>query len=176
MAKYGFDWCGVWWEQLWYYDLVKGKRTSNSQHARKKRTYEGEQSGGLWKSFERVIGFLRPKKMLSWKPPFLWVNDVIWGWLGEAKVSCILRHRGANWYWLIVGQGLLSLQQVRVEGECFYFFCFFTFIIFLSPLSLFHLFYYLFCLSSPFSLGYNTNWLTRFDVSCNPNSVNQMTS
>ena len=34
----------------------------------------------------------------------------------------------SNWYWLTVGQGLLSLQQVRVEGECFYFFCFFTFI------------------------------------------------
>ena len=33
----------------------------------------------------------------------------------------------SNWYWLTVGQGLLSLQQVRVEGECLYFFCFFTF-------------------------------------------------
>ena len=32
---------------------------------------------------------------------------------------------------------LLSLQQVRVEGDCFYFFCFFNFIHFpLSPLSL----------------------------------------
>ena len=31
-----------------------------------------------------------------------------------------------NWYWLTVGQGLLSLQQVRVE-ECCYFFCSFTF-------------------------------------------------
>ena len=28
------------------------------------------------------------------------------------------------WYWLTVGQGLLSLQQIRVEG---YFFCSFTF-------------------------------------------------
>ena len=34
------------------------------------------------------------------------------GRLGEAKVSC-------NWYWLTVRQGLLSLQQVKVEGECF---------------------------------------------------------
>ena len=32
-----------------------------------------------------------------------------------------------NWYWLTVGQGLLSLQQVRVEGGCCYFFCSFTF-------------------------------------------------
>ena len=38
----------------------------------------------------------------------------------------------SNWYWLPVGQGLLSLKQVRVEGECFYFFCFFTF----TPVSL----------------------------------------
>ena len=34
----------------------------------------------------------------------------------------------SNRYWLIFGQGLLSLQQVRVEGECLYFFCSFTFI------------------------------------------------
>ena len=39
-------------------------------------------------------------------------------------------------YWLMLGQGLISLQQVRVE-ECLYFFCFFTFVYFpLSPLSL----------------------------------------
>ena len=43
--------------------------------------------------------------------------------------------------WLTVGQGLLSLQQVRVDEEC-YFFCFFPFYHFpLSSLSLFHLFY-----------------------------------
>ena len=34
----------------------------------------------------------------------------------------------SNWDWLTVGQGLLSLQQVGVEGECFYFFCFFPII------------------------------------------------
>ena len=44
---------------------------------------------------------------------------------------------GSNWYWLTVGQGLLSLQQVRVEGKCLYFFCFFTFIpVLLSSLAL----------------------------------------
>ena len=43
----------------------------------------------------------------------------------------------SNWDWLAFGQGLLSLQQVRVEVECFYFFGFFTFIhLPLSPLSL----------------------------------------
>ena len=52
-------------------------------------------------------------------------------------VSCILRHWVSNSYRLTVGQGLLSLQQVRVKGECFYFFNFFTFIpVPLSPLSL----------------------------------------
>ena len=65
-------------------------------------------------------------------------NNVSGGWgvggkrasrgvLGEAKVSCILRHRGVQ----------LSLQQLRVEGDVFYFFCFFTVTHFtLSPLSL----------------------------------------
>ena len=42
-----------------------------------------------------------------------------------------------NWYWLTVWQGLLSLQQARIEGECYYFFCFFTFFHFpLSSLAL----------------------------------------
>ena len=55
------------------------------------------------------------------------------GVVGWDKGVYILRHRGVHW--LTVGQGLLSLQQVRVEEGCFYFFCFFT-VIFLSPLSL----------------------------------------
>ena len=66
-----------------------------------------------------------------------------------------------NWYWLTVGQGLLSLQQVRIEGECCYFFCsaagkdrggMLLFLLFLHFLSFpsfftippFHLLYYLF--------------------------------
>ena len=51
-----------------------------------------------------------------------------------------------------VGQGLLPLQQVRVEGECFYFVCFFTFIqIPFSSVPLFHLLYLIFSyISSPF--------------------------
>ena len=56
-----------------------------------------------------------------------------------------------NSYWLTVGQGLMSLQWVRVEGECFYFFFSFTFIQFpFSPVPLFPPLYYLFYLSSPF--------------------------
>ena len=77
------------------------------------------------------------------------VSGQMKGLLGEAKVSCILRHRGIQLRLAYtVGQGLLSLQQVRIEGEYFYFFCFFTFIHFpLSPIPFFHLLYYL---SSPF--------------------------
>ena len=109
------------------------------------------------------------------------------GRLGEAKVSCISHHRGiqrrrvsyvteaSNWYLLIVGQGLLSLQNVKVEGECFYFFCFFTFIHFsFSPVPLFHL---LCCLLSLFSLslGDNSKWPTGVDVSIHaiPHTVRQ---
>ena len=64
-----------------------------------------------------------------------------------------------NWYWLIVGQGLLSLQQVWIEREYYYFFCSFTFFhfpfsflsfAFFFPTPFFHLLYYLFCLFSPF--------------------------
>ena len=57
--------------------------------------------------------------------------------------------RASKWDWLTVGQGLLSLQQVRVKGECYNFFCFFPFIHFpASPVPLFHLLYCLFY--SPF--------------------------
>ena len=53
-------------------------------------------------------------------------------------MCCVSYVTGAsNWDWLTVWKGLLSLQQARVEGECFYFFCFFVLIHFpLSPLSL----------------------------------------
>ena len=44
----------------------------------------------------------------------------------RCHVSCVTG--ASNWYWLTVGQGLLSLKKVKVEGECFYFFCFFPFI------------------------------------------------
>ena len=65
------------------------------------------------------------------------------------KSISVIHHRGgaSNRYWLTFGQSLLSLQQVRVEGECFYFFCFFTVIHFpFSPVPLFHLLYHLFYL------------------------------
>ena len=80
-------------------------------------------------------------KLFPWYYPrlflYLYIGMLILGWSGVAEVSCILHHRGVHWYWLPVGQGLLSFKQAMVEGECFYFFCFFTFIpVPLSSLSL----------------------------------------
>ena len=91
----------------------------------------------------------------------------------RCHVSCVTW--ASNWYWLTFEQGLLSLQQVRVEGGFFfYFFCFFTVI------------HFRFCpapsLSSPLqsllslfslSLGEDPKWPTRVDVSLNPNTINQ---
>ena len=74
-----------------------------------------------------------------------WMRRLIWVFTGRTyrKVRfltlqiiwlCCMQRRASYWYWRTVGQGLLSLQPVMVEGECFYFFCFFTFIHF--PFSL----------------------------------------
>ena len=65
-------------------------------------------------------------------------NFVETGWGGWVRQWCLVPcvTRVSNWYSLTVGQGL-SLHHVRVEGQCFYFFCFYTFIHFpLSRLSL----------------------------------------
>ena len=50
------------------------------------------------------------------------------GWLGGAKVSCILCHRGVQ---LILANSWARpaiLVAGKGRGGCFYFFCFFTFI------------------------------------------------
>ena len=93
------------------------------------------------------------------------------GWVRQrCRVSCVTG--ASNWYWLTDGQGLLSLQQVTVEGGLFLFLCFFTVIHFhfspvpslssplLSLLSLFSL-----------SLRDDTKWHTKVGVSLNPQSV-----
>ena len=97
-----------------------------------------------------------------------------WGWLGEAKVLCTLRHQGVQ---LILASSWAKpavLAAGKGRGDCFYFFCFFTVIHFhfsavpslssplLSLLSLFSL-----------SLGDNTG-PTKVDVSLNPNTINQV--
>ena len=76
------------------------------------------------------------------------------------RQRCLLSHvTGASYLdWLTVGQGLLFLQQVRVDGKCFYFFCFFTLIHFsLSPLSLSFLSFTISSISSR-SVGDDTKW------------------
>ena len=79
----------------------------------------------------------------------------------------------SNWYWLTVGQGLLSLKQVRAEGG--------SFISSVSSLSFLFLFLPCPSLLSPLlsllslsslSLGDNTKWATRVDVSLNQNTIN----
>ena len=100
-----------------------------------------------------------------------WQNYV--GWLGEAKVSCILRHRGVQlilaYSWarpaiLVVGKGRGGMFLCLLFLYC-------------------HSFSFLPCpsLSSPLlsllslfslSLGDNTKWPTMVDVSLNPNRQN----
>ena len=85
---------------------------------------------------------------------FHWfTTSIMGGWVRQrCRVSCV--NGASSWYWLTVGQGLLSLQQVRVEGvvlfllflQHFYFHSFSSF----SPVSLLYLLYYLFHLSSRF--------------------------
>ena len=95
-------------------------------------------------------------------------------WLGGAKVSCIFCNRGVQlilaYSWarpaiLVAGKGrevmFLFLLFLHFHS-CSSFF----------PVPLFHLFCYLICLFS-LSLGDDTKWPTRVDVSLNPNSVSQ---
>ena len=50
------------------------------------------------------------------------------GWSGVAKVSCILRHQGAQLILTYSWARLVILVAGKGRGECFYFFCFFPFI------------------------------------------------
>ena len=95
------------------------------------------------------------------------------GWVRQrCHVSYVTR--ASSWVWLTVEQGLLSLQQYRVEEE------------FISALfSLSFIFLFLSCpsLSYPLlsflyffslSLGDDTKWPTRVDVSLNSNTISQL--
>ena len=107
--------------------------------------------------------------------PFCWLPDwylYMWG-SGGAKVSCILRHRGVQlilaYSWarpaiLVAGKGrggMFSFLFLHFHS-CSSFF----------PVPLFHLFYYLFYLFS-LTLGDDTKWSKRVDVSLNPNTINR---
>ena len=67
---------------------------------------------------------------------------------------------------------LATLMAGKGRGECFYFFCFFPFIP--VPLSSLSPTFISFTVSSLFSLslGDNTKWPTRVDVSLNRNTIN----
>ena len=95
------------------------------------------------------------------------------GWSGGAKVLCILHHWGVQlilaYSWarpaiLVVGKG---------RGGMFLFLLFLHFHSCSSffPVPLFHLLYSLFYLFS-LSLGDDTKWPSRVDVSLNPNTIN----
>ena len=98
-------------------------------------------------------------------------SQKLWGWLGVAKVSCILRHQGVK---LILAY-TLAMPTILVAGKgrggmfLFMFFHFHSCSSF-SPVPVFHLFYYLSLFS--LSLGDDTKWPTRVDVSLNPNTIN----
>ena len=96
------------------------------------------------------------------------------GWSGGAKVLCILHHWGVQlilaYSWarpaiLVVGKG---------RGGMFLFLLFLHFHSCSSffPVPLFHLLYSLLPLFS-LSLGDDTKWPSRVDVSLNPNTINQ---
>ena len=61
------------------------------------------------------------------------VGDIFVGHTSKSMFSIITW--ASKWYWLTVGHGLLSLQQIRVEGEFSYSVSSLSFF-FLSPLSL----------------------------------------
>ena len=113
---------------------------------------------------------LYPQHMFSWRNK----KDISIFSMKKALylLLCILRHRASNWYWLTVGQGLLSLQQVMVEGDLF--------ISSVSSLSFIFLFLPCPSLSSlllslfSLSLGDDTKWPTRVDMSLNPNTISQI--
>ena len=82
----------------------------------------------------------------------------------------------SNWYWLTVGQGLLSFFFVAGKGRwgifLFLLFLHFHSCSFLPCPSLSSLLLSLLSLFS-LSLGDDTKWPTRVDVSLNPNTINQ---
>ena len=118
------------------------------------------------------------KGLLSQKPfEFPTINHIYYcsllGWSGGAKVSCILCHRGVQlilaYSWarpaiLVAGKGrevmFLFLLFLHFHS-CSSFF----------PVPLFHLFCFLFCRFFSLSLGDDTKWPTRVDVSLNPNTI-----
>ena len=78
------------------------------------------------------------------------VLDPKMGWLGETKVSCILRHRCVQLILAYSWERSAILAAGKGRGGMFLFFLFLHFHFPFFPGPLFHLLYYLFYLSSPF--------------------------
>ena len=102
--------------------------------------------------------------------------SLLGGWSGGAKVLCILHHWGVQlilaYSWarpaiLVVGKG---------RGGMFLFLLFLHFHSCSSffPVPLFHLLYSLFLSLFSLSLGDDTKWPSRVDVSLNPNTINYL--
>ena len=115
---------------------------------------------------------------LTLKPPITTAADS--GWLGMAKVSCILFHRDVQ---LILAcswarPAILIADKDRGAGGMFLFLLFLHFQPCSSfiPVPLFHLYFCLFHLNFSFSLEDDTKWPTRVDMSLNPNTINQSTT
>ena len=123
----------------------------------------------LWVSLPYLISW--------WNLAFFYVPLLPWGWLVEAKVSCILQHRGIqlilaySWARPVISAAVKGREEMffisSVSSLSF---------IFLSPLSvpLFHLLCYLFSLFS-LSLGDNKR-PSRVDVSLNTNTNQKIPS
>ena len=92
------------------------------------------------------------------------------GWLGEAKVSCILLHWGVQLSW--ARPAILAAGKGR--GEMFLFLLVLHFHSFssFSPVPLLPPLLSLLSFFS-LSLGDNTKWPTRVDMSLKPNTINQ---
>ena len=88
-----------------------------------------------------------------------------WGWLGEAKVSCISRHRGVELRLADSWARAAILAADKDRGGMF------LFLLFLHFAPLFDLIYYLFYLSSPFLWEMTNKMPTRVDVLLNPNTI-----
>ena len=91
------------------------KPTDLDLHCLQNRVYPGSAGQGL---IENSSVRLQSKvNILLWYSWGILHNMYIYmygaGWLVEPMVSCSFCH----WCWLKVGQGLLSLQQVRVERD-----------------------------------------------------------
>ena len=103
------------------------------------------------------------------------IFTIQWGWLGEANVSCILCHQGIQLLLVYSWARPAILAEGKGRRGMFSFPLFLHFHSF--PLSHLCLSFIFSTISSIFSLslGGNTKWPTRVDVSLKPDTVNYHT-